>query len=291
MNNKQSLACKAGKIHILTAVHNDLHDTIKLLKCIYSQTYKNFDVYLVDDGSSDGTREYVSRKYPEVNLLKGDGNLWWTGSLNLGLKSILKRASGNDYIWIINNDCYFDKNTLEELYNFGEAHGGIGNIVGSVVVDAKTKKIWDSGVRINWHSMKFSKFNFTEKKVEADALSTKGTLYPASVFKVVGLFDAKHFPHYFSDYEFSIRAKAASYHLLINPSCIIYNEIARTGIEKAPQSFKPFEMFKVLFSKKSKISFATQINIIRYVCPPEYRLENYLKLVRKMLSYPFQVFH
>jgi GT2 family glycosyltransferase len=256
-----------SKIYILTAVHNDIEDTKKLLISIYSQTFKNFEVYIVDAGSTDGTSSLIQSNYPQVNVIKGNGGLWWTGSLNKGLKEILKIAREDDCVWIINNDCFFDKNVLQKLLNCWKKKGNNMKIIGSIVLDSKTRDVWDSGVVVDWTKLIF--FRALDTK-NIDALSTKGTLYPVSVFKDVGLFDAKHFPHYFSDYEFSIRSKRNGYDLFVCPGARIYNRSERTGYSK------------LSFSKKSKINPFLQLNIIRFACPSEYRLKNYFLLISKL---------
>lgn len=255
------------KIYVLTAVHNDIGDTRKLLKSLYSQTFKNCEVYIVDDGSTDGTSSFIQKNYPQVNIIRGDGNLWWTGSLNLGLETILKIASNGDYVWTINNDCIFRNDVLQKLYNCLKKIGNKMGIAGSIVLDSKTREVWDSGVVVGWSKLRFSRSTDAKK---IDALSTKGTLYPIGVFKDIGLFDAKHFPHYFSDYEFSIRAKKNGYDLLICPEAKIYNRSERTGNSE------------LSFSRKSKINPLLQLNIIRFACPPEYRLKSYFLLISKL---------
>jgi len=268
---------KNNKIYILTAVHNELEDTKRLLRSIYSQTYKNYDVCLIDDGSTDGTSDFLQKNYPLVDVLKGNGSLWWTTCLNLGLNKILKIANKEDFIWIINNDCYFDRSVLQNLLTYEERIGHGKYIVGSVIIDSKTKKIFDDGVGIDWERMKF-------KSGGTDALSTKGTLYPINVFKQIGIFDAKHFPHYFSDYEFSIRVKRNGYYLTVCRESKIFNRVKRTGIDKIPVKLSAMEAFKLLFSRKSKINLPLQINIIRYVCPKEFRIRNYWLLLTKLLD-------
>ena len=267
---------KNNKVYILTAVHNEINDTKKLFQCIYNQTYKNLEVYLIDDGSTDGTANFISEKYPQVKMFKGDGNLWWTASLNLGLKSILKKANVNDYIWIVNNDCYFSEDILENLYNFSSKHSK--SIIGSLILDSETKRVWDSGVKIDWKNFKFTSGG-------TDALSTKGTLYPVQVFKEIGLFDAKHFPHYFSDYEFSIRAKRNGYKLLICPSSSIFNKTKRTGVgDKISSKWSLMEIMEILFSKRSKVNLRVNFNMIRFVCPKKYRIKNYFYLIKKIIK-------
>jgi len=265
------------KIYVLTAVHNDLEDTKKLLKSIFAQRFKDFELYLIDDGSVDGTTHFIKQNFPKVNILKGDGNLWWTASLNLGLINILRKASDDDFVWIINNDCYFDKDILKNLLVFEKKKRSRKNIIGSVVLDPKTNKVFDNGVSIDWKNLKF-------RSGGTDALSTKGTLYPIQVFKKVGLFDAKHFPHYFSDYDFSIRAKSCGFHLIVCPTAKIYNRIERTGIENP--SLKKFDLrniIQIIFSKKSKVNLLLQINMIRYACPKEYKLRCTFLLFAKII--------
>lgn len=274
----------AGKVYVLTAVRDNLEDTKKFLKSIFSQTYKNFKVFVVDDGSRDETAAFIEKYYPDACLLRANGNLWWTASLNLALKQILKKGGREDYVWIVNNDCYFGKNTLRDLYNFTRKDDS--SLIGSTVLDSKTHKIWERGVAINW-----KKLEFTMSKDKIDALSSKGTIYPLQVFRQIGLFDEKHFPHYFSDYEFSIRAKRMGYNLKVCPDTIVYNRTARTGIERAfVKSLSLVKLFSVAFSKRSKIGLWLQFNIVRFCCPEEYRLQGYLLLFRKILSYPFEFF-
>jgi hypothetical protein len=167
---------------------------------------------------------------------------------------------------------------LQNLVVYRKSLGTAKYIIGSKVLDPNTKKIVDNGVAVNWEKLEF-------KSGGTDALSTKGTLYPVSVFKDVGLFDARHFPHYFSDYEFSIRAKRYGYNLTVCPGSRIYNRVERTGIGEISPKLGVGGAFNLLFSRKSKINLGLQINMIRYVCPKEYRLKNYFLLVSKIVKF------
>jgi len=144
-------------------------------------------------------------------------------------------------------------------------------------LNEKTKRIEDNGVKIDWRRLKFSTGG-------TDAISTKGTLYPTAVFKKIGLFDAKHFPHYFSDYEFSIRAKRMGYNLLVCHKSRIYNKAERTGIGNIPAKPSVTQAFGLLVSRKSKVNLMLQINMIRYVCPKEYRFGSFQTLISKIFK-------
>lgn len=71
-------------IYIIIPVHNRKHFTRECLLSLRKQTFQNFKVIVVNDGSSDGTGEMIEKEFSDVILLKGDGNLWWTGATNLG---------------------------------------------------------------------------------------------------------------------------------------------------------------------------------------------------------------
>jgi GT2 family glycosyltransferase len=277
------------KVYILTAVHNSLSDTKIFLEHLSKQTYKNIETFIVDDGSTDGTENYIKKNFPKTKLIIGDGDWWWTKSLNEGIKQILNSANNNDYVWIINNDCYFDKDTIKNLVACSRSDKNRKTILGSIVLDSKSNNIIDSGLVVDWKKLNFLRFDYKISNSFPDALSTKGTLFPVCVFKNVGLFDEVHFPHYFSDYEFTIRAKRDGYLLDISDKTRVYNRIERTGIESFYKSGSFGKMLEIVFSKKSKFNLYTQICMIKYVCPKECQFNNYLLLFKKIIINIFKV--
>lgn len=68
-------------IHIIIPVHNRLNFTIDCLNSLKKQDiYNQFNLIVVDDGSTDGTSEYLKKNFPEVKILNGDGSLYWGGA-------------------------------------------------------------------------------------------------------------------------------------------------------------------------------------------------------------------
>ena len=106
-------------IYIVLPVHNRIDETKLFIQALKRQTYKDFHLILVDDGSSDGTADYISNEMSNLTILKGNGKLWWAGSLEKGRKHLLnlKEMTDGNIIMIINNDTTFDELFLSNIIN------------------------------------------------------------------------------------------------------------------------------------------------------------------------------
>jgi capsular exopolysaccharide synthesis family protein len=216
-----------GAIHVVVPVHNRRALTERFLECLAKQTLRNFKIVLVDDGSTDGTAELVRDKFPEVVLLRGDGNLWWTGATNLGIRYTLLHASENDAVLIINDDLEVDPNYLERLH---EAWRSSPNaLIGSVVVELdKPDVVFYGGERLSRWSAKFRWLNSGKRltefgrgfRVEVSVLNGMGTLIPVPVFRKIGLYDERHFQQC-GDYEFPTRASNHGYSLIVAYDAVV----------------------------------------------------------------------
>ena len=96
---------KICKVAVLLTCHNRKAKTIECLKSLFkaiqfSKADSSFSVYLVDDGSTDGTAEAVLSNFPEVNVINGSGNLFWAGGMRLAWNTALQ--SNPDYYLLLN---------------------------------------------------------------------------------------------------------------------------------------------------------------------------------------------
>lgn len=277
-------------IFIVCGAHDERENVKQLLNCITKQSYRFIQTILVDDGSKDKTSEFVKNKFPDVEILSGDGNLWWTGSIHWGIEKALKSAKTGDFILTVNSDCIVEKDFVSILVNTSIEQDRA--IVGSLILGANNDStIYDAGIQIDWTKGKLIPLGPKnikdlpkDRKIQQhiDTLTTKGTIYPVEVFSKIGNFDKKHLRHYLSDYEFACRAKRAGFKLCLAYDAKVYNDIARTGFgTDIMQRFDVRKLTSILFSRKSKINIPDHFWFITLCCPPRYKVKNYFLLAGK----------
>jgi N-acetylglucosaminyl-diphospho-decaprenol L-rhamnosyltransferase len=216
-----------SKIYIVVPVFNRKFYTERFLQCMRRQTFRNFEIIVVDDGSADGTAELINEEFREVKLLRGDGNLWWTGAINMGIRYAMLQALATDAILIINNDLEVDSDYLEKLYDLWNSMPR--TLIGSVTVDIRNPEVvYEGGFIMNWWTAKLAVLNRGEKlskfeknyQVDVSFLSGRGTLISVQVFHDVGLYDDRHFQQC-GDTELPVRAKKAGYRLVVSYTSIV----------------------------------------------------------------------
>lgn len=274
---------KKPTVYIVTAVHNSLSHTKRFLNCCFSQDYKQINVVVLDDGSTDGTDEYISKNYPKVQLIRGTGNLWWTGGVNRAISSALKIATDSDYILTINNDCQFDKNYLQNILNTSQELNDA--IISSFELDQSTKKVTTGYLWMNWNNgVITNSIEAKRKAIPVNTFTTKGTLFPVKTIEALGLLDEKHLPHYASDIEYGLRAHSIGLRAYVDSRCKVYCDTSRTGLAmEDPHKLGMKKIYSLLFSRKSTVNILDQFWLITLRCPNNLKMKNYLRIITKML--------
>jgi GT2 family glycosyltransferase len=143
------------RIAVLITCHNRRITTIECLKSLYSCHLPEnilIQTYLVDDGSTDATGDAVKLKFPKVEVIKGDGALFWCGGMRLAFDFALKK--GYDFYLWLNDDTILNENALSILIDtYFSLYKKIRKdviVIGSVC-DSKNMKITYGGLeRDRW---------------------------------------------------------------------------------------------------------------------------------------------
>lgn len=218
-----------SRVFVVIPVHNRKQFTKGCILSFCSQTFKDFRIVVVDDGSTDGTSEMLAQEFPQVTVLRGSGNLWWTGAINMGIKHCLEHSYKEDSVLIINDDLEVPADYLENLVEFSSEHRDA--LIGSVVVDIeRPDEILFGGISINWWTAKQRILNLRKKLSEfgkshfeeSDYLTGRGTLVPIRMFREIGFYDDRHFKQC-GDTELPVRASKNGYKLLVYYGAVIFS--------------------------------------------------------------------
>lgn len=229
------------KIYIVIAVYKRLELTIRCLNSLIHQTYSDFHVIVVDHCEGDSeTQQFISTLDDRFIHLKGLDSMWWTDATNFGVKHALNMEAGsleNSFVLTLNNDLTVRENYLEELITTYSKYKPC--LVGSVSVDSEAEeKIDFAGCKWNIFTSrmpdlfdKATKYSDIKNLdvIVTDLLPGRGMLIPMIVFQKIGLFDNEAFPHYVSDYDFSLMANKKGYKLLINPRAVVSSIVKESG--------------------------------------------------------------
>ncbi len=244
------------KVTALLPVHNRVTETVTCLSRLLSHEDESLRlrVVLVDDGSTDGTEAEIRRRFPSTKILRGNGNLWWAGGVNRGLKYIADRV-GCDYILILNNDTLFTRSTLFELLR--DLEPGSRTVLSAVTIDAESGRIYSAGQRIQGPLRKLEPIYkgahpdaHRDEMVECDSVGTRFLIMPKRIVNDVGYFDQRRFPHGYSDFEYFLRAKKRGYRIIVNTRSRVYTEQNRNYMNYSLLETKFRNYIATFFNRK-----------------------------------------
>jgi GT2 family glycosyltransferase len=275
-----------ARVHVVLAVHDRKEQTLACLQDLGAQTYPDLVVIVVDDGSRDGTDEAIRSRFPATVVLKGDGNLWWSGATNRGVAHALAHGGAGDFVLTLNNDTRVGPAYVQSLVEAAGAHPG--SLVGSVAVsDDAHDMIRDGGCSLSWWTAKLrvhgrgQPLGESRKRggrfVATDLLTGRGTLVPMAVYRTVGLYDEAHLPQYGADFELALRARRAGFRLLVDYDAVVIAATRLTGPNNDSGRLPWRELGRSFFTKKSVYDLRTRYQFAR-LCAPRPLFASYLVL-------------
>lgn len=259
------------KIAILIPIYNGISYTQKCLKTLYesiatlSGNNYQIEVIIIDDGSKDGSAEWITLNYPSVYIVHGDGNQWWSGSINLGIEYASKNLGATHFL-LFNNDNQIKEDYIQNIIEILEQVNSDTIIVSKVYDLSNPQKVFSMGGKFNSLfgtgyviNEKYKRKYDLNKIIEVDWSGGMGVLIPKSVFKKVGLFDAEKFPQYKGDFDFFLRAKNNGVRLIAFPNLKIWNDTLQTGYNA--HNFRA--LIKSFQDSKSQMNFKENIRFYR----------------------------
>lgn len=240
------------KVAIIILNWNGLEDTNECLESVKKNKFKNYKIFLIDNGSSDDSiKKFKQIKDKKIELILNQNNLGFALANNLAIKRVLDL--GFDYFLLLNNDTIVDKNFLLKLLDSIENDKKVG-VVSPIVFNYYNKNILgetDSPGRFNlkkgggepWDD-DLQKMKHKKNSFSVDYTSASCWLVRSSIIKKSGYFNEKFFS-YGEEVDLALRIQKEGYKFLVNPLAKIWH--------KGAASSKKVSGFKAYYSTRNMI--------------------------------------
>ena len=196
------------------------------LTSLRRQTFKDFDIIVVDNNSTDNTVPFLKQNFPEVEIIQLSTNRGFSIAVNIGI-----RTSNAEYVALLNQDTEVDPKWLEELVNVLDKHPDI-DFCASKLMRFDNRNIIDSagdgysraGYPYKIGAGEKDNHRFQEQRRVFGACAA-AAIYRRSLFESVGLFD-DDIGDYSTDVDINFRAQLIGLNCYFVPTAIVYHRVA-----------------------------------------------------------------
>lgn len=197
-------------IAVLLTCHNRCKKTLSCLESfnnvVLPEEYSCV-VYLVDDGSTDGTSAAVKLNFPQVNIIQGSGELFWSKGMHLAWETAAKQQAADFYLWL-NDDTLLSKHAIVELLGCyfstyeKDKHSNI--IVGACSMSPNDSTFSYGGKSEKGPVIPNGKIQ------DCKFINGNVVLIPKDIFQMIGNISLDY-THLFGDYDYGLRAQRAGF--------------------------------------------------------------------------------
>ncbi len=209
-------------VSVVIANWNRKDDLREAIKSIYNQTYKNVEIIVVDNHSTDGSIEMVQKEFPDVKLIVMPNSSYGAcETLNIGIAS----ASG-EYVVVMDNDAVLEKNWIELVVEKFKKNEKVG-IIGSKIINYYTKNVeWVYARPVE---------EWVDKEFKTSVFHGAAVAFRKSVIDKVGYYPKDYFI-YGNEFALSAKVINVSYDVIYYPKLVAYHK-ANYIFKKSERSF------------------------------------------------------
>jgi glycosyltransferase involved in cell wall biosynthesis len=247
--------------YVLIPVHNRKAITLKCLqKLQLNENLEHFKMVVIDDGSTDGTAEMIRAVYPKITVLDGNGSLWWTGAIALGMEYAY--TQGAEYIIWLNDDCELLPETIPSLVQFCQENpGAIAGAQG--FAKNQPDQLAFGGKHKTWQGYRYIRAE-PYQILPCDLLSGNIVCVPKTVIDKIGYPDVQQTPHYGGDSLYLVRAQKAGFKIFVDgryPAFSVPGESPLYPSNWLASNGDPGQLLKLVFNPYSGLSWRVWLRL------------------------------
>ncbi len=215
------------RVLIIIVTFNKRDYVVNLLESLRTIDYRNYDIVVVDNASSDGTVELLTRNYPDIKIIAKDINDGGSGGFNAGLNYAFAQ-SGYKYYWLLDNDVVVSKDALSALVRVLEEHGDIA-VAGSQMCQLDNPAVTNEigayvdlcGGRLVLNRHLTRRCNNESGLYYVDYVAAASMLVRADVARTAGLWE--DFFIHFDDVDWCLRIKQSGHKIVGVAESVIWH--------------------------------------------------------------------
>ena len=212
-------------IAVLLTCHNRREKTVACLKAVrraldYAQPGVRLRCFLTDDGSTDGTSAAVKELGLDIEVIRGDGSLYWNRGMVRAWEAATRWGSGFDAYLLLNDDTLLDSDALTRIVNVSTGCGHQAIVVGATREPTTGELTYGGAIVVsNWHPGRTQLAPISEREQEVDTFNANCVLVPRYVYERLGTLDPT-FHHSIGDFDYGLRARKAGIRIIVVPRTI-----------------------------------------------------------------------
>ena len=209
-----------ASVAVIVLNWNGWHYLEGCLAALANQTYPNFEVVVVDNGSTDGSPDLVAGRYPSVRLILNSTNRGFAAANNQAIQ-----ATSTAYVATLNNDTKVEPDWLAALVAAGEAHPEAGAIASKMVFAHAPEVINSCGIGLDragiaWDLEGGCRVEAATQAREVFGACAGAALYRRTMLDEIGLFDEDFFA-YMEDVDLAWRGRLAGWSAVFAPGAVV----------------------------------------------------------------------
>lgn len=258
------------EISVVIPNYNGIKYLDECFGSLRGQSFKDFEVILVDDGSTDDSVVFVKKNYPWIKVVTHDVNRGFSASVNDGIK-----VAKGKFITLLNNDTMVDKKWLENLYSTAKRSPRAGFFASKMYFYGEDKLINAAGDAMGVNGQGWN-IGYNEKDCEKYFFPRKvfgacagAAMYRREMLDEIGLFD-EDFTIIYEDADLSFRAQLMGFECVFVPDAVVYH--------------LQFGTLGSLSEIKAFYSSANSLNLIIKNMPLKLFTEHFFKICKRQTT-------
>jgi len=231
--------------------------TADCVRSLLAMDGADFEILVVDNGSTDGSVERLPQEFPQITVLPQGNNLGFAAGCNVGMRYAL--AHDAEYVLLLNNDTFVAPDFIREMRAAIQRDPNIGAVCPKIYFADHPDLLWYAGADFSlwtgrfkirgWRQIDRRQFDHNQEITQATGCAM---LVRRSALCDVGLLD-EQFWAYAEDLDWSLRFMKRGYRLAFAPKARLWHHDGATSVKSMGSGSQAIRQF---FSTRNMVFVA-----------------------------------